>query len=390
MKIRIVFILSILTALVLSGLYIHHRYQMGRRNIVTHLAEENSMINILLAGSNEYDENRHRLFIVVSINPENRKIGLTFIPPAFAVDLNEDGVAEKIGDVNPSSMSDLNAAIERELDMKIPFFAVLYSPDLSRMVDLVYGIDLFMFEPEKTTQGMTFGRNYLDGNHIVEYINIAENGSIYSKYDRIMDVVFTLHARRDQYKQFATRPLVDLALETINTNMNSREVLSLASYFFDGTSILWTLLPGKLDVSGLYVRDEIAQTVYRESFLKRLVIEETGELSLKAKLQNATDIPGLARRYRSMLMREGVNVVEFGTFEDMILNETLIIDRKGNAQAAAYLSELIGTDRVYQVIDSTQLHDVLIILGQDAAQPNQRDTVQTRQQDADTADQDDD
>lgn len=367
MKIRIALIISLLAALAITGVYFRHQYRMGRRNIVTQLGEEKSMINILLAGSNEFNENRHRLFMVLSINPENNKIGFTFIPPDFSVDSDEDGIAEKISEIGSGKYEAVAEAVGSELDLKIPFYAVLYSPDLARICDLVYGINLFVYEKEKMGHGISFGINYLDGSHLVDYINLTENASIYSKYDRIMDVVFALNAEREQYRQFAVAPLVELALETVETNLNSREILSLSQYFFDNSKLVWTLLPGKLNSSGLYVMDEIARTVFRDSFLKKLVIEEEGELALKAKLLNATAIPGLARKYRAMLMREGVNVVEFGTYEDRQLAQTLIIDRKGNARATAYLSELIGTERAYQVIDTSQLHDIVIMLGDDAA-----------------------
>ena len=38
------------------------------------------MINILVAGSNAYNENKHKFFSIISINPINNKIGITFIP----------------------------------------------------------------------------------------------------------------------------------------------------------------------------------------------------------------------------------------------------------------------------------------------------------------------
>ncbi len=367
MKIRIALILSLLAALAISGVYVRHRMTLSSRNIVDQLSAEKSMINVLLAGSNQFNENKHRLFIVLSINAENNKIGMTFVPPGFALDTENDGITEQISSVSSGDYTVIADALGRELDLKIPFYAVFYSPDLVRITDLVFGVNLFVFEKEKMGHGIQFGVNYFDGDHLVHYINLTENGSIYSKYDRIMDVVFSLNNRRDEYREYLNQPMVELALQTVETNLNSREVLSLGSYFFSNTKIVWTLLPGKINSSGQYVMDDIARTVYRDLFLKKLVIEEQGELALKAKLLNATEIPGLARKYRSMLMREGVNVVEFGTYEERKLDKTLIIDRKGDAKVVAYLSELIGMDRAYQVIDNTQLHDVVIMLGKDAA-----------------------
>jgi hypothetical protein len=366
-KIRILIAVAIVAALALGGVYLRHRYNLGKRNIVEELTVENSMINVLLAGSNEFNDDKLRLFIVVSINPENKKIGLTFLPPRFAVDVDEDGVSEQISEFSFDNFNDLTLAIERELDIKIPFYSVLYSPDLKRAVDLAMGVDLFVYEEEKMGQGIVFGENYFDGDHLLEYINTAENNSIYYKYDRIIDIVFSLDAHKEKYSDFANEQIIDLLMERISTNLNTREVLSLSDFFFNNTALEWTLLPGKINSSGLYVMDEIARTVYRDSFLKKLVIEEKGEFTLKVKLLNATQTPGLAMKYRALLMREGINVVEFGTYDERDLDRTLVIDRKGNPKQLNSVIELIGIENIYQVVDSTQLHDVVIMLGNDLA-----------------------
>jgi len=45
--------------------------------------------------------------------------------------------------------------------------------------------------------------------------------------------------------------------------------------------------------------------------------------------------------------------------------ESIIISRKGDYAAVRRVSDTIGIDRVYHIVDNTQLDNVLIIIGED-------------------------
>ena len=60
-----------------------------------------------------------------------------------------------------------------------------------------------------------------------------------------------------------------------------------------------------------------------------------------------------------------MNVVEFGTSKYPHMNESIIINTKGNYAAVKKASEATGIDNIYHIIDNTQLNNILIIIGKD-------------------------
>ena len=47
------------------------------------------------------------------------------------------------------------------------------------------------------------------------------------------------------------------------------------------------------------------------------------------------------------------------------MNESIIINTKGNYAAVKKASEATGIDNIYHIIDNTQLNNILIIIGKD-------------------------
>jgi hypothetical protein len=362
-KLIIALFVLIVLGLVITNFVI--KMNLSRRNIVAQLQTENSMINVLIAGSNNFNDNRFAFFSLISINPDKGTVGITFIPPSYSVDANEDGSGVRIDSVDLDNYSLISSALERDLGLKIPFYISLYSVDAQRITDLIEGLDLFIFEEKNILPSLSFGMNYLDGEKSLKYINSVENNSIFYKYDRVMDVVFSLAENREKYRPFINRAFIAHASETLRTNLTVREIESLAHLAVDSSRIFWTLLPGQLEEDGIYVMDDLARNVYKESFLKQLVIDETGEKNIKVTILNGTTISGLAMKTRNALMRDGINVVQFGTYSDQKLTKTMIIDQKGDPDRLETISVKLGVENCYHVIDSTQLHDILVIIGRD-------------------------
>ena len=362
-KIIIALLIALSLALVITNAVV--KMNLNRRNIITQLQSENSMINVLLAGANNFSDNRFSFFMFVSINPDNNSVGLTFIPPTYSVDAEEDGSGVKLNSVDLNDFSIISNAIERDLGLKVPFYVSLYSVDAQRITDLIEGIDVFIFESSKLLKGLSTGVNYLDGKKSLEYINNVENNSIYYKYDRVMDIVLSISKNRELYRPFITRPFIERATETLRTNLTIRELESLLLLMADNTAVHWTLLPGQLEPDGVYSMDDIARKMYRDTFLRNLVVEPEGEKNIKVTILNGTTVSGLAMRTRKALMRDGINVVQFGTYHDQNLQKTMIIDQKGDSERLDINRSKLEIKNRYHVIDSTQLHDILVIIGND-------------------------
>jgi anionic cell wall polymer biosynthesis LytR-Cps2A-Psr (LCP) family protein len=359
---------TILLAVLIIFLSIYTYYKKSTRNAIETFAESGKIINILIAGSNVYNHNKHSFYAIASFNPEKNKIGITFIPQEFKIDLNGKGRKfQKINQIDINDFKNLSASLERDLKLNIPFYAVFYSPDVERLVDMIEGIELYVLEGANI-YGTHFGLNYFNGDKINEYINSVEGNSIFRKYDRIQDILLTLFYNRKKYEKYFNIEFISEILKTTKTNFLSQEIVSLAKLLYKKDADLsCTILPGSLDRDGFYIIDDITYKIYKNDFLKRLIVDTDTEQQPKVKILNGTDIAGLAKKVRYKFVTQGFNVVEFGTFPHSTFEKTVIINRRGEIAPVKKVSELLGVDNIYHIIDSSQLTNVLIIIGRDLA-----------------------
>ena len=85
-KIIILVVSSFIILLILLG---YKQYISRTRNVIENLIENNQLINIMIAGSNVYNDRKHNLYAILSISPENGNIGITFIPPQYRICIDE-------------------------------------------------------------------------------------------------------------------------------------------------------------------------------------------------------------------------------------------------------------------------------------------------------------
>ncbi len=360
-------VLSGLALAVLAGALLSYRYYyLLTRNVIDALVAQKRMIHVLVAGSNSFNNNRHRFCGIAAINPENGKIGFTFLPPELKINMSRRGNDYmKLQDVDISDFDDVREALQRELKLNVAFYLELYAVDIERFVDLIGGIEIFVLDQLPLDEGFHFGLNYFDGKKIVRYINDTPTKSIFKKYDRIQDVVMSFHGSRDLYRDLINQDFISETLSSFKTNIMPQEMLSLARLVADNTELNCAILPGEIDDAGNYVMDNISYKIYEKEFLAQLLEDEGNVGSIKVKILNGTDIPGLARKMRNLLIREGLNVVEFGTSPYPRLDYSILINQRGNLSHARKVAEVTGVKKIYHVIDNAQLHDVLIIFGKD-------------------------
>lgn len=367
MKRKVLIIGSILLLLSVS-LLIYYCNEVRTRNAVEKLIQKKKIINILVAGSNKSNEHKHKFFAIVSINPENNRIGITFIPPSFRVRLDDEGErGARIDDVVVFNFNSLRHSLQKDLKLNIPFYVEVCAPDVERLVNLVEGIDLFILDQVKDAPAMNFGVNYFDGQKVMRYINTVEENSIYLKYDRILDVLMTLYKDRDRLERFNKIGFIREMMKSVRTNLLPQEVIGICDLIFKNGDVMATVLPGFFK-DGFYTMDDITFRIYEKEFLALLIVDKSEKEidgSIKVKILNGTDVPGLARKMRESLIREGLNVVEFGTSPYRKMNKSIIINKRGNVASVNRVAELTGIQNVYHITDNTQLHNILIILGED-------------------------
>lgn len=349
--------------LVLFGIYSYKKYT---RNIIDEMIARNNLINILIAGRNVYNDNTFNFYAIVSINPGNNNIGITFIPPDYSVKMNDDGTKiKKISELDFYYFDRIQYSLKKDIQLNVPFYVKLYSPDVLRIVDMIEGMNLFLlnnFEGLKAN----FGVNYFDGRKVVKYINGVKDNSIYLKYDRIFDILMTLYHDRENLKKYADLDFINDVIKNIKTNLMPQEILSLTQIILKNGNFMATLLPGGF-YNGYYQVDEISYRTYQQDFLTNLVTGTEGETNVKITILNGTEVPGLARKYRNDLIRDGLNVIEFGTFDRTDINSSILICRSCDYKSANKVADMTGINQIYFVTDTTQLSNILIVIGEDRA-----------------------
>lgn len=354
----------LLIILIITGVYF---YRIRTRNAIEVLVQKNKLINILVAGNINDTEDTNPFYSIISINPENGNTGITFIPPSYLVRTDEDK-SSRIDSIDfEDDLDIITDSIYRDIHLKISFYMQLYQSDVRRMVDILEGVDLYILDQAKNLTGTCYGINYLDGNRIIHYIVNSQNQSIYQKYDRIQDVLLTFFYKKDTYRKFVSTQFASEMLRSVKTNILPQEALTIVEILYKSGNLHTSVLPGRVDENGGYYVDQVTYKIYEESFLKPIVLNVNNESSIKVKILNGTMISGLAKKMRNMLTREGLTVVEFGTSPFPLNENTVIINQKGSIEQVRNVSSIIGVDRIYHVIDTSQLNDILIIIGKDFA-----------------------
>ncbi len=367
---RKVLIIGSFLLLALVSAFIYYCHGMRTRNAVEELIQKKKIINILVAGSNVLKDHKHKFFSIVSINPDNHRIGITFIPPEFRIRLDEDGDnTARIDEMVVFNFNSLRYSLQRDLKLTIPFYAEVYAADVERIVNMLEGVDLFVLDQAGDGPARSHGVNYFDGRKVMRYINEVEENSIYLKYDRILDVLMTLYSDRERLERFNALAFVTELMKSMKTNMLPQEMLRIGEIIFKNGDVMATVLPGFFK-DGYYTMDDITFRIYEKEFLAQLIVDKSEkeiDASIKIKIVNGTDVPGLARKMRERLIREGLNVMEFGTSPYHTMNRSIIINKRANITAVNRVAELTGIQNVYHNIDNTQLHNILIIIGEDMA-----------------------
>lgn len=367
---RKVLIIAIILLVALVSVFIYYCHGQRTRNAVEELIQKKKIINILVAGSNVLKEHKHAFFAIMSINPDNYRIGITFIPPEFRIHLDDGGESmARIDEMVVFNFNSLRHSLQRDLKLTIPFYVELYAADVERIINLLEGVDLFVLEKPKNGPAMNFGVNYFDGRKAMRYINEVEENSIYLKYDRILDILMTLYSGRERLERFNGLPFIRELMKSIKTNMLPQEMLRIGDIMLKNGDVMATVLPGFFK-DGYYSMDDITFRIYEKEFLAQLIVDKSEkeiDASIKIKILNGTDVPGLARKMRERMIREGLNVVEFGTSPYHMMNRSIIINKRANIVAVDRVAELTGIRNVYHNIDNTQLHNILIIIGEDMA-----------------------
>ncbi|MBN2656454.1 MAG: LCP family protein [Spirochaetales bacterium] len=269
----------------------------------------------------------------------------------------------------------------------IPFYYIISLQDLEKMVDLIDGLNLFIANPvDMKKDGLTFllppGSVTLDGSKVISYLLYNLDGESDSeKIDRHHKFIKSfLEKLAEKRSYLSTDQLSDFTREMALTNMDRKSFENFLLYLsdLDMDRLQYNKVLG---VKRFVDNKELLFPHYDERLLKELVnqiedylvniqsLSDQG-VAFSVEILNGTDISGLASRTSQILKSFGYKIAGLGNatrVDGQEVESTVILDRKGNPDAAKGLAGLLKCERWHSEADASldDTIDITLILGKD-------------------------
>ncbi|MGA2764243.1 MAG: LCP family protein [Spirochaetia bacterium] len=375
----IILLVLIILVVVASGVY---AYLQLRVDQITDALKKKLPLNTLFIFS---DGEKALFFEVFFYTPDTRKGSLFYIPA------NLGGVIPRLNKVDgidalyrKASAAALKTRIEDLLGVGIPCVMDISMEDVSKLVDLVGGVDVFIANPVDLTRDgnrilLPSGSVTLDGDKARQYVSYED--PLETDADKI--------GRRQRFLQSLLKGLGEKnafllqrgplrALRSlVRTNLSARALGSFIQEMgrFDSERmVLQRVLGTTRTVDGrdlLFPHQE--GELLKEAVKQAVAANASNEfvppdsLSITVEVLNGTKTPGLATRARDLLQSYDYEVMPPNNADNDQYVNTVVLDRKGRLDDAKKLADIIRCTRVYSKPDPQmdQAVDVTVILGRD-------------------------
>ena len=374
------FLLLIVFFSVGAGVFLY--FQIRTDQVTTMIAEERTIaLQFMLR-----DGEALRFSEVFLYNPRTSKGAIIDIPGNAGTLIGSLDRMDRIDTV--FSARDLNPyrmIVETFVGLSVPFYCIFSLEEIERFVDLLGGVEVFIANSmEKDSQGnkilLPSGNVLLDGAKARLFLSFIDPEEMdLDRIGRIQKFVQAMLKKMGESAGFlAHEGVTPFLREAIDTNLSSpafnalcREIIKLDSdriifqrvlgnvRTVDGKALLFPHLEGQLFRDS--VRQISASLVSADSRI-------LSEIAVSIEIQNGTQTTGLARRTREVFQSFGFDVVAFSNAEDTSVEKTLVIDRRGNPEAASRVADIIRCSNIItQIPDASKpaTSDVTVVLGKD-------------------------
>ena len=324
-------------------------------------------------------------FEVFLYNPETRKGAVFHVPT------NLGGVIESLGRVdgldalykrgNPQPVV---KRIEDLLGIDIQCVIDLSRTDVSRLVDLMGGLVLFIPNPVDVSSGgkkilLPSGSVVLDGDKIVDFLSYEEpleqETERIGRKQKFVQALLKGFGENNQYllggatsgalRSYMRTTLAPRALGSLITEMGKfdpeRMVLQRVlgnSRMVDGRELLFPLEDGNL------LTEAVKQTLEANASSE---LAQGGDLIITVELLNGTKTQGLAASAKKLFQSFDVDVISVANADSNAYDQTVVLDRKGRLDDAKKIADIIKCTQVFSRPDASmdQAVEVTVILGKD-------------------------
>jgi hypothetical protein len=279
--------------------------------------------------------------------------------------------------------------IARLVDLEVPYHLTMDLRDFAGVVDLIGGLEVFIADSverigEEELILLPGGNVVLDGEKAVDFLRLtyAEEADI-DRIGRHHTLVESLLAELGNHSERLTgRRSFEYLSSRIRTNLEPRALSALVRSLrgLDVETLVNQRVIGNLRsvetgagqvellfpyFEGEWLRETVQQV--SESIARETATD--GDLRIiNVEILNGTTINGLASRTRQLYEATGVfEVVEIGNASRNDVENTVVIDRRGDLRMARRAADIIRADEIISEPggDNDLAVDVTIILGRD-------------------------
>ena len=383
------FLLALIALLFITGIVF--AIFAFRSNPVDDAIAANRLINTLFVIE---DNNKPVSTYVMMFFPATSRASVFYVPGNLGQLIPRENRVDRIDSVyNPSAIAGYQSLIERLLGIDITFSIVISRENLTAIVDLLEGVEVFIpssvsFRDENMFVLFPSGITVLDG----------AKASTFATYSLPYEDLDVQTARRQRFfmgllgrwirmnDMLQDPALAKKYYSFFRTNMNQRTFLRLFEEFsnidIDRTNIQSVRgsvreISGEMMIiphwDGNLIREIVRQTT---GTLTREIEDPFSERPLTVEVLNGTSINGLAGRTAEMLRSFGFDVVSVGNADRNNYDNTVILHRSGSEDSVNSFAEVLRTTNIRREIftqddidENMDIHnitnraDITLILG---------------------------
>jgi len=353
-----------------------------RIDLFTEAIKEERVISILIVVD---DKEKPLISEVLYYHPVTGKAALTAIPIETGTLLS---AIDKIGRLafiyDAGDLEVYRNAVETLLGYPISFVIRLDLENFERLVDHLGGMDVFIpNEIDDTIDGTRYlfppGSVKLDGAKAISYVEYRPKGELIDeRMEREHRIIQSLlRSISDSGNRLVSsdvfpyiRDLFDSDLDdrSLSTIIETLAAIDSERLVLQGIIGNQRALEGENVLFPLYDGNLIKETV--QSINKSLAkIEVLGSdmPPISVEILNGTDLSGLASRTAQLYRSFGFRIAAIANAELSNYSRTIVLDRKGNPEAAKRVADLIRCEQIHSQIDKNrdETVDITVILGRD-------------------------
>ncbi len=361
-------------------------YMNLRSDEITARVELRDEIRILIAVDDGDElELAHVLFIATATD----QVALFDIPGNMGLIIESLNRIDRIDTVyRADDITEYRQLVQNVLGVEIPYYLALSREDVANLADLIEGVELHVAEIFEQAGGspailLPAGNVVLDGPKLKLYLAYEEpNERDVDRIVRRQRIMQGIIARVGERAEYVSRPEVKgYFTRYVRSNLDEPSLLALVNLFsrLDTSRMVNRRVQGATRVlESAGVEKELLFPHFEGQWLRETVrqVQETlahsdlagvGGQPIRVEILNGTTTVGLARRTEALFEERGFDVVNIGNAPSNSVEQTVVVDRRGNGALAERAAGVIRASRIeFDPADPDDIVvDVRIILGKD-------------------------